>query len=147
MDHARIEREIQIDAPLERVWTVLTEPKHVASWFGTAAVIDPRPGGDVRFTFEGHGEVQAKVERIEPKTFFSYRWAYSPDIAPTPGHSTLVEFTLQPDGAGTRLTVVETGFDSLAVPTEEQTKRFEDNTSGWSSELDELRRYAEQKAA
>lgn len=144
---SRIEREIQIDAPLERVWTVLTEPRHVASWFGNRAQIDPRPGGEARFTFEGHGEVQATVERIEPQTFFSYRWAFRTDEAPVPGNSTLVEFTLAPDGGGTRLTVVETGFDTLAVSPAEQNQSFQDNTSGWRSELDELRVYAEQLAA
>ena len=52
---------------------------------------------------------------------------------------TYVEFTLEPAGAGTRLTVVETGFAQL--PEDVHRKAFEDNTEGWASELGELASY------
>ena len=41
----RIEREILIDAPLETVWAIVTEPQHVGTWFSNSAEIDLRPGG------------------------------------------------------------------------------------------------------
>ncbi len=41
----RIEREIHLRAPVERVWQVITEPRYVAQWFGQKAEIDLRPGG------------------------------------------------------------------------------------------------------
>jgi hypothetical protein len=50
-----------------------------------------------------------------------------------------VEFTLEPDGAGTRLTVVESGFAQL--PEEAHSKAFNGNTEGWASELGELVSY------
>ena len=41
-----IEREITIAAPVERVWTILTQAEHIGSWFADAgAEIDLRPGG------------------------------------------------------------------------------------------------------
>jgi hypothetical protein len=49
---------------------------------------------------------------------------------------TYVEFTLEPAGAGTRLTVVESGFAQL--PEGAYRKAFEANTQGWGSELGEL---------
>jgi uncharacterized protein YndB with AHSA1/START domain len=110
----RIEREIVINAPQDRVWAALTEAEHVAGWFGDAAEVDLRPGGKMVFGWKEFGDHHARVERVEPPGFFSYRWARPTSVEPAEGNSTLVEFTLVPEGAGTRLRVVETGFASLA---------------------------------
>ena len=59
---------------------------------------------------------------------------------------TLVEFTLAPEGGGTRLRVVESGFASLATSDEQRAKNHEGNTRGWQHETDELREYAEKVA-
>jgi hypothetical protein len=50
-----------------------------------------------------------------------------------------VEFTLEPVGAGTRLTVVESGFAQL--PEDAHHKAYRGNTDGWASELGELVEY------
>ena len=143
----RIEREIVIAAPLQRVWQVLTEAEHISGWFGDATEIDLRPGGAIVFTWSRYGSHHAVVERVEPPRFFSYRWARPAGEPAADGNSTLVEFTLSPDGAGTRLRVVETGFASLAVTEEEQGIAVKENTEGWIAELGELREYAERPAA
>jgi uncharacterized protein YndB with AHSA1/START domain len=144
---AQIEREIVVDAPLERVWAVLTEAEHIAGWFGDRAEVDLRPGGAVSLHFPGHGTHFATIERVEPRTFFSYRWAMNADEPPREGNSTLVEFTLSPESNGTRLRVVESGFETLDVPAAEQSRRAEMNTDGWREELAELQAYAQQQAA
>jgi uncharacterized protein YndB with AHSA1/START domain len=147
MAPAQIEREIVVNAPLERVWAVLTEPKHIAGWFGDRAEVDLRPGGAVAFHWKEHGTYFATVDRVEPQTFFSYRWAMNADEPPREGNSTLVEFTLRPEGHGTRLRVVETGFNTLDIPEAEQTRHAEMNTDGWREELAELQDYAQRQAA
>ncbi len=68
-------------------------------------------------------------------------------VAPTDGEATLVEFTLVPDGSGTLLRVVETGFASLNATAEEQVTSAEENAKGWTSELAELKEYAERLSA
>jgi uncharacterized protein YndB with AHSA1/START domain len=40
-----IEQEVPIQAPIERVWQVVTDPECVARWFGSTAEIDLRRGG------------------------------------------------------------------------------------------------------
>ena len=65
-----------------------------------------------------HGASRGRVVAVEPPTRFAYRWAPFKDPGgeePVEGNSTLVEFTLQPEGDGTRLRVVESGFASLAT--------------------------------
>ncbi len=120
----RIEREIVIGAPPQRVWQVLTEAVHISGWFGDATEIDLRSGGAIVFAWNKYGSHHGVVEQVEPPRFFSYRWARPASMSRlAEGSSTLVEFTLSPDGAGTRLRVVETGFASLAVTEEERGSR------------------------
>lgn len=140
----QIEHEVLVEAPLERVWAVLTEPEHIGAWFGDSAEVDLRPGGGMILGWEQHGAFHARVEKVEPPRFFSFRWARPADVEPGEGNSTLVEFTLDPEGAHTRLRVVETGFRSLESPDEEKAKHAEENEQGWAIELDELRQYAAQ---
>ena len=146
----QIERETVIAAPVERVWTLLTEAEHLGRWFGDAgAELDLRPGGALSLNWERYGTVRGRVVDVEAPRRFSYRWAVlreSSDSEPVEGNSTLVEFTLEAEGDGTRLRVVESGFDKLFVDPAKQDERAEDNRKGWASELDELREYAERVA-
>ncbi len=139
-----IEREIVIDASRDRVWSLLTEPEHVSRWFGDSTVADLRPGGALAFTWAEFGSHLGVVERIEPPSFFSYRWARSTGAEPVAGNSTLAEFTLIADGPRTRLRVVESGFASLDLTSAEREQAVRANIEGWRRELDEFRAYAEQ---
>ena len=143
----QIEREIVINAPVERVWAALTEAQHIGTWFGQSAEVDLRPGGTMTITWEEYGTARTTIERIEPKSFFSWRWTPGGIKDSTPDNTTLVEFSLVPEGTGTRLKVVESGFRKLKVTEAEQAQAFKDNTQGWQSEIDELRGYVEQLAA
>jgi uncharacterized protein YndB with AHSA1/START domain len=147
----QIERETVIEAPVERVWALLTEPEHVGRWFGDAgATIDLRPGGEMVIRWSDHGTTRARIVAVEPHTRFSYRWAPFQDPGgdePVEGNSTLVEFTLAPEGDETRLRVVESGFASLDASDEQRERNHASNTGGWRAELDELREYATTVAA
>jgi uncharacterized protein YndB with AHSA1/START domain len=148
MSHDRIEREVLIDASRERVWAVLTEPEHIARWFGDKAEVDLKPGGRAAFGWSEYSATyQAVIEEVDPPSFFSYRWTHKSEGDAVEGNVTLVEFTLTEMPTGTLLQVVETGFTSLHVSTAEQQKAAEENTKGWSSELAELKEYAERSAA
>ena len=60
-----IEREVQIDAPVEHVWALLTQAEHLGTWFGDAgAEIDLRPGGMLSLSWEEHGTAHGRVERV-----------------------------------------------------------------------------------
>ena len=147
----RIEKDVLIAAPVARVWELITSAEHVGRWFGDAgAVIDLRPGGEMVIRWADHGTTHARVVAVEPHSRFSYRWAPFRDPGgeePVEGNSTLVEFTLEPDGGGTRLRVVERGFASLATSEEQRAKNHGSNTEGWRVELEELRVHAERIAA
>jgi uncharacterized protein YndB with AHSA1/START domain len=135
-----ITREVVIDAPPERVWAIVTEAEHLARWFSDEAEIDLRPGGAMRLTWHRHGSYAARVETVEAPRTFAFRWLRrEPGVA----GSTLVVMTLTPEGAGTRLQVVESGFADLPWPDDERARHADENRVGWGVELDELRAYAE----
>ena len=145
-----IERETVINAPVERVWKLITEAEHLGRWFGDAgAEIDLRPGGALVLRWSEHGTSHGRVVAVEPPTRFAFRWAPFKDPGgdePVEGNATLVEFTLEPDGDATRLRVVETGFASLATSDEQRARNVEGNTGGWEHEIGELSEYAEKAA-
>ncbi|HEX5401260.1 MAG TPA: SRPBCC domain-containing protein [Pseudonocardiaceae bacterium] len=134
----RIERTMNITHPPKKVWAAITTAEGLGTWFGNQATIDLRPGGAVRLMWTGGYSADLRVERVEEPTVFGFTWAVDglPDDDP---RRTYVEFTLEPDGAGTRLTVIETGFAQLAE--DAHRKAYESNSEGWQRELGELLDY------
>ena len=78
------------------------------------------------------------MERVEEPTVLGFTWPIYglPEDHP---RRTYVEFTLEPDGAGTRLTVVESGFAQL--PEDARGKAYDGNADGWARELAGLAGY------
>ncbi|MET9310879.1 SRPBCC domain-containing protein [Kribbella sp. NPDC003505] len=109
-----VEREVYVEARPEVVWAAVTQPETFARWYAFGgAEIDLRPGGRLVLRWDEHGEFRGFVEKVEPGRRFGYRYAVEPGVEPVPGNANLVEFTLTPEGDGTRLLVVESGFDRL----------------------------------
>jgi uncharacterized protein YndB with AHSA1/START domain len=134
----RIERTVEIAHSPAKVWAALTTAEGLGSWFGQKATIDLRPGGNAEMTWDQGFRAEMRIERVEEPTIFGYTWhIYGlPDEDP---RRTYVEFTLEPNGDGTRLTVVESGFAQL--PEDAYKKAYDGNTEGWASELGELVEY------
>jgi uncharacterized protein YndB with AHSA1/START domain len=147
----RIEREISIDAPVERVWAVLTEPEFVGEWFcqGEPIPIDLRPGGVMRLDHGQYGKFPTVIVDVDPPRYFSYRWASAfPDVLADETNSTLVEFHLAAEGALTRLTVCESGFATLKIPAgREAFASFESHSQGWTEVIRNLANYVENGAS
>jgi uncharacterized protein YndB with AHSA1/START domain len=134
----RIERTVEVPHPPATVWAALTTAAGLASWFGEEASIDLRPGGAAQMSWENGFTVDMRVERVEEPRVFGYTWQIY-GLPKDDPRRTYVEFTLEPVDAGTRLTVVETGFAQL--PPDAHDKAFSGNTEGWASELGELVAY------
>ena len=140
-----VTRTIRVAAGPDAVWRAISEPEHVASWFGDGCETDD--GGPLaagtrgRLHFDGYGWFAFEVTRVDPGRLLAYRWGQSPD---EPERMTEAEFTLWRDGDGTYLTVHETGF-SGATENDVRTA-LDGNREGWDSELDELVEYVESRA-
>jgi len=135
----RIERTVEVAQSPEKVWAALTTAEGLGAWFGDEATIDLRPGGAARMRWAEAGfTAEMRVERVEEPRVFGFTWPIYglPEDDP---RRTYVEFTLEPAGAGTRLTVVESGFAQL--PEDAHRKAYDGNTDGWAKELAELAAY------
>ena len=147
MNTDRIEREILLRAPRSRVWRALTEGQEFGSWFGVRlGAGDFQPGARVSgpLTYKGLDHVTMKftVEQVEPESFFSYRWhpyAVDPDYDYEQEPTTLVEFRLDEVDGGTRLRVVESGFD--LIPEARKAKALEMNSNGWAIQMENIERH------
>jgi uncharacterized protein YndB with AHSA1/START domain len=138
-----IERTVEIAHPPAKVWAALTTAEGLSAWFGQQAAIDLRPGGSAWMKWDNGHTADMRVERVEEPTVFGFTWhIYGlPEDDP---RRTYVEFTLIPYGAGTRLTVTESGFAQL--PDDAHRTAYHGNAGGWASELGELVGYLDATA-
>ncbi|QOL47741.1 SRPBCC family protein [Massilia litorea] len=144
----RIERSIVIKAPRARVWRALADAAEFGSWFGVKleeeAFVAGRPvRGYITHPGYEHLRFEARVERVEPEQLLSFYWhpyAIDPAADYTQEEPTLVSFTLE-DGPenGTRLTVVESGFDKL--PPQRRDEAFRMNGAGWDAQVINIARH------
>jgi uncharacterized protein YndB with AHSA1/START domain len=130
----RIERVLDLPHPPSKVWAAVTTAEGLGTWFGKQASIDLRPGGAARLWWPDNS-VDLRVERVDEPSVFAFTWPIDGLPADDP-RRTYVEFTLEPAGAGTRLTVVETGFAQAPDGT-----AYRGNSDGWGRELAELVEY------
>lgn len=142
----RIEKQIELKAPVARVWRALTDHREFGAWFRVALEGPFIPGQQVRgrITWPGaeHLVMTATVQRMQPQQLFSFTWhpyAIDPNVDYSAEPATLVEFTLQEIPGGTRLTVVESGF--AALPAHRRDEAFRMNDQGWSIQLQNIATY------
>ena len=144
----RIERSVVVDAPRERVWHALANAEEFGTWFGVnlkgqTFVPGKRTRGPI--TYKGYEHIiwDVNVDRVEPPALLSFRWhPYAIDTTHdySTEEPTLVTFTLEDaPGGGTRLTVVESGFDK--VPPERRLEAFRMNSRGWSAQMANITRH------
>ena len=142
----RIEKTVVLRAPRARVWRALARAEEFGAWFGIALEGTFTPGARLTGRFAGpgndHQTMEIAVERVEPEWLLSYRWhpyavEAGVDYAPEP--MTLVEFHLTEVAEGTRLTVVESGFED--IPLARRATAFGMNSRGWAAQLDAIARY------
>ena len=139
----RIEQEITINASLDRVWELVSEP----GWWVPAKVVAPvdhTPGHQIVRESDRWGRFPIEVVRVEPKAYAAFRWASQfPGQELDNGNTTLVEFSVEPIGTAVRVTVTESGFTKLDAPDSVREDAWKSNASGWQQELSGLKERSE----
>lgn len=153
----RIEKKALLRAPVERVWQAVSDATQFGTWFGarfdspfspntqlTAQIAPTAVDPDVAKMQKPHEGKQFTfwVERIEPMRYISFRWhpyAVDPNTDYSSEPTTLIEFTLEPIGDDTQLTIVESGFESL--PLARRTAAIRANDGGWTHQLNLIAKY------
>ena len=149
MTNDRIEKQIELKAPVSRVWRALTDYREFGEWF-RVKLEGPFVEGQVargQVLHPGYEHVvwQAVVQRIEPERLFSFTWhpyAVDPKVDYSMETPTLVEFLLEKSGEGTMLKLTESGFDK--IPAGRRAEAFLRNGNGWTAQMKNIESYVTQ---
>lgn len=136
----RIEKRIELKAPVSRVWRALTDSREFGEWF-KVKFEEPFVAGqsaDGQITHPGyeHLRMTIVVQKIEPERLFSHTWdPYAVDTKKDYSKEapTLVEFRLEKTATGTLLVVTESGFDQ--IPSDRRLEAFRKNDNGWAQQM------------
>lgn len=147
----RIEKAIDLNAPVERVWRALTDHREFGTWFRVRMEGPFVPGeaarGNITYPGYEHVVMSVTVTRMEAPRYFAFTWhpyAVDPDVDYSAETPTLVEFRLEPTLNGTHLTVVESGFD--AVPAHRRAEAFRMNEGGWAAQMENIKAHVERES-
>lgn len=150
----RIEKRLELKAPIARVWRALVDYQEFGEWF-RVKLDGPFVAGQVsrgRMTYPGYEHVPwyAVVQKMEKERLFSFTWPHPESLEKTAKPAdyakeptTLVEFRLEKTATGTLLTVTESGFDKL--PAGRREKAFRENEGGWTEQLKNIESHVAQK--
>lgn len=138
-------REITIQAPIERVWRLISEPGWWVNAGGVRAhELTPPEGRDgvVRVTDPEYGDFTIEVLDSSAPRAISYRWLGGAGDGDRAVVRTRIEFTLRETDEGVVVRVVEQGWADVE-PSERIAAEYEENSQGWEDELAAAKRHLE----
>ena len=154
MSHDRIEKGVELKAPVSRVWRALTDYREFGEWFGVRLDGPFVPGqvsrGQITYPGYEHIRWESMIVKMEPERLFSFTWPqprslektdYPQDYSAEP--TTLVEFRLEKSANGALLLVTESGFDKL--PDDRRHEAFRRNEGGWVEQMKNVENYVARK--
>ena len=146
----RIEKRIELKAPLARVWRALTDYREFGEWFQVKLEEPFVPGQTARgyITWPGYEHLvwEAVVQTMEAERLFSFTWhpySVDPQIDYAKEPSTLVEFRLEKTAGGTLLVLTESGFEN--IPADRRLEAWRRNDGGWTQQIKNIEGYVAQK--
>ena len=128
-DPAALEVSVFIAAAPETVFPYFTDPGRYTQWMGSAAQLEPMPGGRYRVSLRDGVQASGRFVEIDPPRRVVFTWGWTHDHAVAPG-STRVEVTLVEEEGGTRVVLRHHG-----LPDDEQHVH---HRKGWELYLDRL---------
>ena len=157
MEHDRIEKQVLLKAPLERVWRAISDSRRFGAWFGMEVegsfVAGTRVRAKIRPTQVDAAVAEMQkpydgvafdlwIERVEPMRCFAFRWhpgVPESDVPLPDEERTLVVFELEQKPDGVLLTITESGFER--IPLARRADAFAGNDGGWTHQLDLVAKY------
>lgn len=151
MDNNKIEKRVELKAPVSRVWRALTDFREFGEWFRVNLEGHFIPGqvarGHIAYPGYEHLIFECTVQQMEPERLFSFTWhpyAIDPNTDYSSEPPTLVEFRLEATATGTLLTVTESGFEN--IPAHRRLEAFRMNDGGWTEQMKNIERHVTEKS-
>jgi uncharacterized protein YndB with AHSA1/START domain len=152
----RIEKRIELKAPISQVWRAVTDYREFGEWF-RVKLDGPFVAGQVsrgHMTYPGYEYVkwEAMVQKMEPERLFSFTWPHPRSLDKTAYEqddhandaTTLVEFKFEKIATGTLLVLIESGFNN--IPGDLRLEAFRRNEGGWAEQMKNIERYVAKAA-
>ncbi|MFC4117512.1 SRPBCC domain-containing protein [Nonomuraea zeae] len=121
-----------LDLPVEQAWQTFTTPEYLESWLGPIVECDIRPGGRIRFTIPGHGELTWPIDHVEEHK--KLVWLEPPAAVPSERRTTV---SFEESAEGTRVRIEEAGFG----PSDAWQGHLDGTRHGWTHSLAGLHLY------
>ena len=146
----KIQKTIQLNAPVARVWRALTDYREFGEWFrvaleGPFVVGQPARGRILHPGYE-HIVWEALIKKMEPERLFSFTWhpyAVDPNTDYAQETPTLVEFRLEKTATGTLLVLTESGFEN--IPAHRRAEALRMNEGGWTQQMKNIENHVTEK--
>lgn len=146
MTNSRIEKQIELSAPVSRVWRALTDFREFGEWFLVRLTGPFKPGettrGQITHPSYEHVTMEVVVQAMDPEHYFSFTWhpyAVDPKVDYSEDTPTLVEFKLEATANGTLLLETESSFEN--IPAARRLEAFRRNDGGWAQQLKNIEAY------
>ena len=130
-----IEMSRYIEASPETIYSILTDHEGLTNFMECELETDFEVDGPIKFTWHEHsgdencsGIHGGKIVNMIPNQLFSFTWGDQNPARGLPWGSTLVEFKIEEEGTGSRVTILH--YD---LPSE---KEAHDHTGGWTMFLE-----------
>jgi uncharacterized protein YndB with AHSA1/START domain len=144
----KIEKKIELKAPVTRVWSALTDHKQFGEWFRVNIeepfVVGQEAQGKILHPGYEHVTWRAIIVAIEPEHLFAFTWhpyGIDKEIDYSKEEPTRVEFRLKESSTGTLLTLTESGFDR--IPASRRDEAFRMNDGGWTAQMQNIAKYVD----
>ncbi len=148
MTSDKIEKKIELKAPVTRVWSALTDHKQFGEWFRVNIeepfVVGQEAQGKILHPGYEHVTWRATIVAIEPEHLFAFTWhpyGIDKEIDYSKEEPTLVEFRLKESSTGTLLTLTESGFNR--IPASRRDEAFRMNDGGWTAQMQNIAKYVD----
>ncbi|MDG1025136.1 MAG: SRPBCC family protein [Gammaproteobacteria bacterium] len=145
----RIEKTVDLKAPIERVWQALSDHREFGEWFQVALersfLVGEKTEGNITYPGYEHMRLEALIKTMDINKLLACTWCPVSDdegYAPLGDIETLVEFKLESIHGGTRLKIIESGF--TAIPDEKRRlAALETNSGGWEMQTENIKTHVE----
>jgi uncharacterized protein YndB with AHSA1/START domain len=105
-DYATITFSRRIGRPPENVWSAITDPEQLQSWYMTRATITGGKGGSIDFrSGPTQLHVTGRILSWDPPYLFEHEWKVEPSPSMPSGEESIVRWELARDGKGTLMTL------------------------------------------
>lgn len=124
----KLEKNVTINAPVEKVWAALTDNSKLGEWMLMPTTFEPVVGKEFTFKAEAtekwDGFIHCKVKEVEVNRKLVYTWD-----AGMENTETLVTILISENNGQTNLTIIHTGWENL--PAEMREQMINGHSKGW----------------